>query len=707
MASRTELTRQILFMAARILTDHPDGLPASGIWPLVEKRMPGLAQEWDGGGPVSNTPKQALQWKSGRLVKPGWITKTHGRWYLTPLGRLALGRHADGSSFMAEAQAGYVYWEKNRKGFEAAERLLEAVPVGHWVAAEDLAAQTGVDALHLVGWLQGERPEGWHRVLDRDGGIPDDSHADGRLRKTWQEILDEEGLHAVLGMAPPGRRISGADLRQLLDEDADTDVDPDDGSERPRRAWFVRGSNVQGVNLVPDWLVDGYCSLPAAKLRELPPGVSQEAVQAAVAEDYAHGSYNERLKKTAEFHAFLSRMRENDLVITNDGGKVYVGRLAGGPAFRVSVGNRANLQRPVAWLNADSPLDFADDLPDEISAKLATQHDVLDLTEFAEELEQLGRPEPSRPQVVREMTLPDVDDELAGRLLVDRDWLQECVELLRDRPQLVFYGPPGTGKTYLAQELAHFLAGGRPENVKLVQFHPAYSYEDFFEGFRPVQTPDGQGVTFRPLPGPLLRLVDAARQRPEEPYVLIIDEINRGNLAKIFGELYFLLEYRRRAIDLLYSSAEGTGQAFTLPENLVILGTMNTADRSIALVDAAMRRRFAFVELHPEETPTREMLGRWLGERDLPGDAARLLAELNARIDDRDFKIGPSYLMREAVHRDGKGFERVWRTQILPLLEEHHYGDGVDVSQRYGLSALRKALKLGQEPEEAAGESTS
>jgi len=261
---------------------------------------------------------------------------------------------------------------------------------------------------------------------------------------------------------------------------------------------------------------------------------------------------------------------------------------------------------------------------------------------------------------------------------------------------LIFYGPPGTGKTYLAQHLAQFLVGGKPENVKLVQFHPAYSYEDFFEGFRPVQTADGQGVTFKPLPGPLLRLVDAARQRPEEPYVLIIDEINRGNLAKIFGELYFLLEYRDKAVDLLYSSAEGTGQAFTLPENLVIIGTMNTADRSIALVDAAMRRRFAFVELHPEEAPTQEMLGRWLASRELPDDAARLLAELNARIEDRDFKIGPSYLMRPRIYHDKSGFERVWRTQILPLLEEHHYGDGIDVAERYGLPALRHRLGIDQ-----------
>ncbi|MFD8555782.1 AAA family ATPase [Streptosporangium canum] len=689
-----ELTRQILFMATRLLAEHPDGLPVSVLWPLIKERSPGLDEQWSSGGASSNRPELALQWKSGGLVKSGWVTKAHGRWYLTPLGRIALGEHFDVPSFTAGSHAGYHYWEQNKAGFEAAKRLAEAVPEGSWVAAGDLASQTGLEAAKLVGWLQGERPEGWHRVLDADGGLPDDAHADERLRKEWQGLLTEDGLEALLGMVPQDRRISAADLHQLVIDDPVVD----DGPERPRRAWLVRGSNVHGVSLVGDWLAEGYCSLPASKLRELPPGAAQETIQAAVDVDYAHGSYNDRLKKTAEFHAFLSRMREGDLVLSNDGGKVYLGHLKGGPAFRASVGNRANLQRPVRWLNPKTPLDFADDLPDEISAKLATQHDVLDLTEFVEELERLIEPGPSRPLVTREMALPDAGAELADELLVDQDWLQECVELLRDRPQMIFYGPPGTGKTYIAQHLAQFLAGGKPENVKLVQFHPAYSYEDFFEGFRPVQTADGQGVTFKPLPGPLLRLVDAARQHPEEPHVLIIDEINRGNLAKIFGELYFLLEYREKAVDLLYSSAEGTGQAFTLPKNLIILGTMNTADRSIALVDAAMRRRFAFVELHPEETPTREVLGRWLAGRELPADAAHLLAELNARIEDRDFKIGPSYLMRAGIYQDAKGFERVWRTQILPLLEEHHYGDGVEVSKRYGLPQLRQRLGLDQEP---------
>jgi 5-methylcytosine-specific restriction protein B len=181
--------------------------------------------------------------------------------------------------------------------------------------------------------------------------------------------------------------------------------------------------------------------------------------------------------------------------------------------------------------------------------------------------------------------------------------------------------------------------------------------------------------------------------------VLIIDEINRANLAKVFGELYFLLEYRDQAVGLLYSAGEEDD--FTLPENVFLIGTMNTADRSIALVDAAMRRRFAFVSLHPNDEPVRGLLGRWLDRHGLPGEAAALLAALNARVPDADFAIGPSYLMRHSVYAEG-GLDRVWRTSILPLLEELHYGDGVDLAAEYGLAALRRSVAGSQNTTSAA-----
>ena len=138
---------------------------------------------------------------------------------------------------------------------------------------------------------------------------------------------------------------------------------------------------------------------------------------------------------------------------------------------------------------------------------------------------------------------------------------------------------------------------GSPNRVRIVQFHPSYAYEDFVQGFRP--TLDGDRHGFKLRDGPLLEMATRAREADDEIHVLVIDEINRGSLSKVFGELYFLLEYRDIEMRLQYSD-----KPFSMPKNLWIIGTMNTADRSIALVDLALRRRFYFVEFHPDRPPS-------------------------------------------------------------------------------------------------------
>jgi 5-methylcytosine-specific restriction protein B len=460
-------------------------------------------------------------------------------------------------------------------------------------------------------------------------------------------------------------------------------VDPPPTDE-VRHAWRVHGSSVKGQDMVPIWRKKGTISLAASLLRHVEPDITRDELKGFVEEDYRSSGYAQRQEKLDEFYAFLARMHPEDLVVTVSQGQVYFGTITGPAESVKSSDQRSNLRRTVRWFPGSMPLS---ELPSEVSARFSAQGEVLDLTQHLDTLVALAehRPPPKGPA---SLNVPDATDELAARLNVPTDWLQECVDLLRDRPQLIFYGPPGTGKTYIAQELARHLTTGA--NVKIVQFHPAYTYEDFFEGYRPKEHGGGQ-VGFTLTPGPLRSLVDKAKDNPDAVYVLIIDEINRGNLAKIFGELYFLLEYRDSAIDLLYS-ADNT-EPFSLPKNILIIGTMNTADRSIALVDAAMRRRFAFLPLHPSESPTNGILRKWLKATNRPNDVADLLDELNSRIEDPDFKIGPSYFMRSAVHEAGdKGLERVWRTAILPLLEEHHYGDGTDVRSRYGLDVIRKAL---------------
>ena len=255
---------------------------------------------------------------------------------------------------------------------------------------------------------------------------------------------------------------------------------------------------------------------------------------------------------------------------------------------------------------------------------------------------------------------------LADELLFDAAFLREVEALLDDKRQVIFQGPPGTGKTFAARKLAACLAGS-PERVRLVQFHPSYAYEDFVQGYRPVLTGGQPGFALRD--GPLLEAAARARDEPDARHFLVIDEINRGNLAKVFGELYFLLEYRGEELRLQYSD-----EPFSLPANLHVIGTMNTADRSIALVDLALRRRFHFVEFHPGEPPVEGLLGRWL-EKHAPGMAwvADMVDRANRALDDRQAAVGPSYFLKPGL--DEEAVRRIWKHNVLPYVEERLAGE--------------------------------
>ena len=251
--------------------------------------------------------------------------------------------------------------------------------------------------------------------------------------------------------------------------------------------------------------------------------------------------------------------------------------------------------------------------------------------------------------------------------------------------------PAGHREDLLAQALAdHITAEGG--STELVQFHPSYAYEDFFEGFRPAQGSGGT-VTFELKPGPLRRIAAAAAADPTNPYVLIIDELNRANLAKVFGELYYLLEYRDRPITLQYSDEE-----FTLPDNLFVVATMNTADRSIALVDMALRRRFYFVAMAPDRDPVDGLLRRWLEDRNHPTESADLLDRLNELIDDPDSAIGPSFLMTADVADQAK-LAQIWEHSILPILHDRFHGAPQSELRRFQLASVRASLN-GQRPVE-------
>ena len=288
-----------------------------------------------------------------------------------------------------------------------------------------------------------------------------------------------------------------------------------------------------------------------------------------------------------------------------------------------------------------------------------------------------------------------VTDVLEEGCFLERGKVEHLLERLRTRKNLILQGPPGTGKTWLTRRLAFALIGQRANSrVRVVQFHPNLSYEDFVRGWRP--TGDG---TLDLADGVFMETIRAASENSSAKFVVVIEEINRGNPAQIFGELLTLLEADKRtpgdAIELCYPDQDGKRRPIYVPENLFVIGTMNIADRSLALVDLAFRRRFAFVTLEPS---LGEVWRDWVvrnGGVDpaLVGDIERRITELNDRIagDPRlgsQFRIGHSYVTPAHCLETGSTkdwFRQVVETEIGPLLEEYWFdspGDAMEATER-------------------------
>ena len=322
----------------------------------------------------------------------------------------------------------------------------------------------------------------------------------------------------------------------------------------------------------------------------------------------------------------------------------------------------------------------------------AFENEDQDIQRFSEDyLPGPGNPHPPLPSA-EDPGLRELADELmwGGNIKP----LAGIMRGLGDKGQVIFQGPPGTGKTYVAKAIANWLTQGGGA-YEVVQFHPSYTYEDFMEGFRPTLNEETGQAGYRLKPGPLRRMAKEAEENPDDIFILVIDEINRGNLAKILGELYFLLEYRGEEVTLQYSDSD---EKFRLPKNLWFIGTMNTTDRSIALVDAALRRRFYFFGFYPDEEPIRGLLKRWLEKNNR--DALwvdDLLRKANSELSDHHLQIGPSHFMKEGLSLDEKSVKFIWEKAVFPYIEEQFFGDK-DTLQKFEYCTLIGTSPSGPSP---------
>jgi hypothetical protein len=364
---------------------------------------------------------------------------------------------------------------------------------------------------------------------------------------------------------------------------------------------------------------------------------------------------------------FSKEMKMGDVIYVKKGNNLILGRgiVDSDYIFDVTRENYKNT-RKVKWTNVG-------EWDNTYRPAQKTLTNITPYLEIVDTLEQLFVESTGDSPIQPALALkPYSKEEFLSEVFMEEDTYDTLVELLSSKKNVILQGAPGVGKTFAAKRLAYSIMEKiDPDRVKMVQFHQSYSYEDFILGYRP------DGTAFSLQQGPFYQFCKLAERDPDEQYFFIIDEINRGNMSKIFGELLMLIEADKRgvnhSIQLIYGN-----EKFSVPKNVYIIGMMNTADRSLAMIDYALRRRFAFVELEPGFTTEGFKKIIELADNEKFTKVIQVVREMNEYICKSElgsgFQIGHSYFCVSDSIGD-RNVENIVRYEILPLIKEYWFDE--------------------------------